>query len=232
MNASKRSGRIYSAGGSNRGVGIHDDLATVDYLPEGGAKVVLVECDTSRTPTFGRHTESEPRQTRRPRRDRRSLTEPAGRLNHISAYEIEEHVARTVVAILGMGRGPSPPSIARLMRIRAAVGGKCREAASPSSSTKRDFLLMRIKESRCEHRRSIEFAKHLRRGARLTQVPPHPSIAFRRRVRRVITAPPEGRLEFRVGSTDICGTAAAARSRTEPVQVRRLRTRPTIDVHR
>jgi hypothetical protein len=48
MNADNSSGRIYWIGGSKGGVGkTMTTLATLDYLLEGGAKVVLVECDTS-----------------------------------------------------------------------------------------------------------------------------------------------------------------------------------------
>ena len=48
MNAENGSGRIYWIGGSKGGVGKSMmTLATIDYLIERGAKVVLVECDTS-----------------------------------------------------------------------------------------------------------------------------------------------------------------------------------------
>ncbi|MGH7435886.1 MAG: hypothetical protein ACRENE_09450 [Polyangiaceae bacterium] len=48
MNDSDGSARIYWVGGSKGGVGKSMmTLATLDYLLEQGAKVVLVECDTS-----------------------------------------------------------------------------------------------------------------------------------------------------------------------------------------
>jgi CobQ/CobB/MinD/ParA nucleotide binding domain len=48
MNTENASGRIYWIGGSKGGVGKSMmTLASIDYLLEGGAKVVLVECDTS-----------------------------------------------------------------------------------------------------------------------------------------------------------------------------------------
>ena len=48
MTKTNGSGRIYWVGGSKGGVGKSMmTVATLDHLLEGGAKVLLVECDTS-----------------------------------------------------------------------------------------------------------------------------------------------------------------------------------------
>ena len=61
MKAENGCGRIYWIGGSKGGVGKSMmTLATLDYLLEGGAKVLLVECDTS-NPDVWKAIESRPR---------------------------------------------------------------------------------------------------------------------------------------------------------------------------